>query len=162
VLVSLSSTIWYKKPYIWCSFYDELWSTNTENLAIALARHCSVGDLTAPSKNHVALLRVAPPPRSLISSSADRWSSSSMTPKVGASRPPSRALLRSCPQLEDPLGEFPLLRCICRVKPRRKRCPVAWATPGSGEPPPRTRRAAARCTATSSVPSQSSTSWSTA
>jgi hypothetical protein len=89
-----------------------------------------------PSQHHVTLLCVVPPPRSLISSPADRWSSPSMSPKVGASRPVSRALLRSPPPFEDPLGEFPWMRHVHRVKPRRKWCPVARATPGSGEPPP--------------------------
>jgi hypothetical protein len=51
--------------------------------------------------------------------------------------------------LKDPLGEFPSLRRICRVKPHRQRCPVAWAIPGSGELLPRSRGVVACCAATS-------------
>jgi hypothetical protein len=61
------------------------------------------------------------------------------------------------PPLEDPLGEFPSLCLDCRVKPRQKWCPVAWAMPGSSEPPPRPSRAA-----TSPAPPQPSTPWSMA
>jgi hypothetical protein len=67
-----------------------------------LARCRSIGDPITQSQHQVTLLRVAPPPRSLISSPVDRWSSSSMSPKVGASRPASRAILRSPPPFEDP------------------------------------------------------------
>jgi hypothetical protein len=160
VLRSLPSTIRYKKAYIWWPFYDEFSFATIETLADALAQRRSVGDLAAPSKHHVTLLCVTLPPRSLISSPTDRWSSSSMMPKVGATRPPLHILFRSPPLLEDPLGEFPSLCCVCRVKPRGKQCPVARAMPGSGEPPPRPRRAAAHCAATSQAPSQPSTPWS--
>jgi hypothetical protein len=152
----------YKKPYIWCPFYDKFWSANTETLAAAQTRRCFVGDLAAPSRHHVALLHVTLPPRSLISLPADRWSSSSTTSEVGASRPPSHALLRSLPPLQDPRGEFPSLRSVRRVKPHWKRCPIAWATTDSGEPPLQPRRARTRNAATSPAPSQPSTSWSTA
>jgi hypothetical protein len=112
------------------------------------------------------LQHVTPPPRSLISSPADRWSSSSELvidiAKVGASRSLSRALLWSPPPFGDPLGEFPLMRHVYRVKPHKKWHPIAWATPGSGEPPPWSRRVAARYAATSPAPSQPSTPWSTA
>jgi hypothetical protein len=130
--------IQYKKPYIYCPFCDEFSSANIETLATTLARHHSVGDLAAPSQHHVTLLHVAPPPCSLILLPADRWSSSLMSLKVGASRSPSCALLQSLPILKDPLGEFPSMRRVCRVKPHRKQCPVAHVTPGSGEPPPLT------------------------
>jgi hypothetical protein len=146
----------YQKPYIWCSFYDEPWSTNSETLTTALAHHRSIGGLAAPNQWHVTLLRVAPPPRSLISLLANCWSSLSMTLKVGASQPPSRAPLRSPPLLEDPLGEFPSLCHVRRVKPHRKWYPVAWAMPNSGQPPPRPT-----CTAaTSPAPPEPSTPWS--
>jgi hypothetical protein len=126
----------YQKPYIWCLFYDESWSANSKTLTATLSHRRSIGGLTVPNQCHVILLRIAPPLRSLISLAADRVSSSSMMPKVGASRPPSRTLLQLPPPPEDPLGEFPSLRCIRRVKPCRKWCPRAWAMPGSGEPPP--------------------------
>jgi hypothetical protein len=149
----------YKKPYVWCPFYDKFWSANTKTLAATLAHRRSVGDLATLSQHHVTPLHVALPPRSIISSPANRWSSSSTTLKVGASRPPSRTLLWSPLPLEDPLGEFPSLRCIRSVKPHGKWCPVAWAMPGSDEPPPRPRRATARCAATSPATSQPSTHW---
>jgi hypothetical protein len=72
--------------------------------------------------------------------------------KVGASRPPSHDLLRSPPPLEDPLGEFPSLRYVRRVKPHRKWCPVARATLSVGEPLPRPRRATAHSATTSPIP----------
>jgi hypothetical protein len=132
----------YQKPNIWCPFYDESWSANSETLTAALARRCSVGGLTGLNQCHITFLRVAPPSRSLILLPVDHWSLSSMTPKVGTRRPPSHALLRSPLALEDHLGEFPSLRCIYRVKPHRKWCPIAWAMTSSSEPPPRLRCAA--------------------
>jgi hypothetical protein len=87
-----------------------------------------------PNQCHIILLRVAPPPLCLISSSADSWSSSSMTPEVEETRPLSRALLRPSPPLKGPLGEFPSLRHIRRDKSHKKQCPIARATPSSGEP----------------------------
>jgi hypothetical protein len=122
-------------------FYDKFYSKNIETLTAALAHRRSVGDLATLSQQHITPLRVMLPPRSLISSPADCWSSSSTSLNVGACRPPSRALLRSPPPFEYPLGKFPLMCRIHRVKPHRKRCPVARTMPGSGEPPPRLRRA---------------------
>jgi hypothetical protein len=63
--------------------------------------------------------------------------------------------------LEDPLGEFPSLRHVHRVKPQRKWCPIARAMLGSAELLPRLRRATARYAATSPAPPQSSTPRST-
>jgi hypothetical protein len=63
------------------------------------------------------------------------WRSSSSPAKVTTNKPPLRTLLHPLP-LEDPLGEFPSLRRIRRVKPCQKWCPVARAMPGSGEMPP--------------------------
>jgi hypothetical protein len=124
VLQSLSSTIRCKKPYIYCPFYDEFWSTNIETLATALAHRRSVGNPAARSEHHVTLLHVTPPPRSLISSSADHWSSSSTSLKVGASRPASCALLRLHLPFEDPLGEFPWMRRVSRTKPHKIGAPA--------------------------------------
>jgi hypothetical protein len=50
-----------------------------------------------------------------------------MMPKVEASRPLSCTLLRSLPLLEDPLGECPTLRRVCKDKSHKKQCPIARA-----------------------------------
>jgi hypothetical protein len=68
--------------------------------------------------------------------------------KIGASRPPSRALLRSLPSPKTPVGEFAVLRRPCRARPRRERLAIA------PEPPHRSRGhgAATLCVALPSSP----------
>jgi hypothetical protein len=63
------------------------------------------------------------------------------SPKIGASKPLSRALLRSPPPPKTTLGEFATLCCLRRARPHWERLTVATGLP----PRSKGHDAAARC-----------------